>query len=103
MICRICQNEFAPHKYRPHQQVCFNPECQRKRQLQNLKSWRLKNPDYFKYLGEDSAWRRQRYARNKLWKETHKDYLKEYYQKHKEQKKEYMREYMRRCRQKTVS
>lgn len=103
MICQICQGEFLPNKYKPKQQVCSNPECQHKRQLQNLKSWRLKNPDYFKYLGQNPSWRKQRYSQTKQWKQSHKDYFKQYQQKHKEQRRQYMREYMRKYRQKTVS
>ena len=95
MRCKICQSEFKPSKYRPQQQVCSKLECQKQRQLQNLKAWRLRNPNYFRSLDQDSSWREVRYRYNRLWKSTHKEYLKDYEKAHKEQRKEYMREYMR--------
>jgi len=98
MLCRICQKEFTPNKYRPQQKVCFQPECQRQRQLENERQWRLKNPDYFKSLGQQGAWQENRHRYSKLWKARHKDHLKEYKNGHKEQRQEYMKEYMRRYR-----
>ena len=101
MRCKICQNEFTPSKYHPNQQVCFQPECQRLRQIQNERDWRAKNPDYFKCLGEESAWRQTRHRYNKLWRDSHKEELNTYSQSHKEQRRQYMREYMRRYRSAT--
>jgi len=99
MRCLICQNEFTPSKYHPRQKVCSQPACQRARQLQNEREWRLRNPDYFKCLGQESQWRQVRHSYSKLWRANHKDYLKTYEQNHKEQRKEYMRNYMRRYRE----
>ena len=95
MLCRICQNEFQPNKYRPQQQVCSKLECQKARQIQNLRDWRLKNPAYFKSLDQDTSWRESRYRYSRLWKATHKEYLQEYEKSHNDQRKEYMRDYMR--------
>lgn len=99
MRCKICQIEFVPSKYRPNQQVCSKAECQKARQIQNLKDWRLRNPDYFKCLGQESSWRQDRHRYTRLWKGTHKETLKDYESGHKKQRREYMREYMRRRRQ----
>lgn len=99
MLCKICQKEFIPDKYHPHQQVCFQPECQRVRQIQDEKDWRLRNPDYFKCLDQNSSWRQIRQRYNRFWKATHKDYLKQYDNAHSQQRREYMREYMRKYRQ----
>ena len=99
MICKICQREFNPSKYRPKQQVCSASECQSKRQLENEKAWRLKNPDYFKCLGQDNAWKEKRYRYSRLWKATRSGRLKEYSQAQQEQRREYMRGYMREYRQ----
>ncbi|MEI6631116.1 MAG: hypothetical protein WCL25_00685 [bacterium] len=98
MLCRICQKEFKPNKYRPKQQVCSRSECQKARQIQNLRDWRLKNPDYFKTLEQDASWRESRYRYSRLWKSAHKEYLKEYEGAHNPQRKEYMRDYMRQRR-----
>ena len=103
MRCNICQNEFIPNKYRPHQEVCSQPECQKIRQVQNEREWRLKNPDYFKCFEHESAWRKNRQRYNALWKSTHKSSLKNYEESHREQRREYMREYMRRYRQKQAT
>ena len=98
MRCKICQIEFIPDKYHPNQQCCPLPKCQRERQVQNEHTWRLRNPNYFKCLGQEGAWRESRYRYNKLWRLTHKDYLKNYEDAHRQQRKEYMREYMRQYR-----
>lgn len=104
MRCKICQNEFTPSRYRPTQQVCSGPECQKLRQIQNEQAWRAKNPDYFKYLGGESAWHESRRRYNKLWRQTHKEYLKTYAEEQKTQRREYMRQYMREYRKaKTVN
>ena len=99
MLCRICQNEFKPNKYRPNQKVCSRLECQKKRQVENEKAWRARNPDYFKYLDQESAWLEKRKRYNKLWKAAHQQDLKGYQQSHQQQRQEYMREYMRNYRQ----
>ena len=99
MRCRVCQNEFVPNKYRPNQQVCSRIACQRIRQIDNEREWRNKNPDYFKYLDQESSWRLNRLRYNRLWKSAHTDYLQEYERSHKEQRREYMREYMHRYRE----
>lgn len=98
MICQICQKDFSPSKYRPKQQVCSNPECQRERQRRNQQEWRGKNPDYFKCLGQEQAWQEKRRRYNRLWKEANKEYITAYELAHKEQRREYMREYMRKYR-----
>ena len=100
MRCKVCQNEFIPSKYQPRQQVCSKPECQRLRQLKNLREWRLRNPDYFKCLGQAPAWREERHRYSRLWKVTHKDYIKGYEHAYQQERREYMREYMRAYRQK---
>jgi hypothetical protein len=98
MRCKLCQREFTPNKYHPHQQICFRPECQHLRQIQNQRDWRSKNPEYFKCRGQEGFWRENRKRYRQQWKITHKDYLKEYQESHLKQRREYMREYMRRYR-----
>jgi hypothetical protein len=98
MICKICKDSFTPDKYHPRQQVCLRRECQNARQLNNIRDWRLRNPDYFKCSGQPSVWQANRHRYSKLWRITHKEYQKEYENSHKEQRKTYMREYMRQRR-----
>ncbi len=102
MKCRICQNEFTPDKYHPRQSVCSQPACQKQRQLENLSAWRQKNPDYFKGLEQDAAWREKRRNYNKLWKKANQKEIKEYAKKNKEQRREYMRFYMQEYRRKAI-
>ncbi len=99
MQCKICQKEFIPNKYHARQEVCTLAQCQRERQIQNEREWRLKNPDYFKSLGQAVSWRKNRQRYSRLWKARHKEYLKGYEKSHKEQRREYMREYMRKYRE----
>jgi hypothetical protein len=98
MNCRICSREFSPSKYKPQQQVCGQPACQKSRQLENQKQWRLRNPDYFRSLEQDKAWIERRRRYNQLWKETNKESIKIYQKKNKKQRNQYMREYMRNYR-----
>lgn len=98
MQCKICKKEFIPSKYRLSQQVCSQPACQRQRQIQNERDWHAKNPDYFKSLGQEPAWRSVRQRYNKLWRQGHREYLETYTQAKKEQHREYMRGYMREYR-----
>lgn len=98
MICKICQNEFTPSKYRRSQKVCFSPSCQRKRQLENLKQWRQKNPYYFVYGHYDVDWKGDYKARSRDWRQRHRSYLKRYRKAHAARYREYMREYMQRYR-----
>jgi len=70
------------------------------RQIKNERDWRLKNPDYFKYLDQEQYWKDARNRYNKLWKSTHKSYIKTYDENHKSQRRIYMREYMKEYREK---
>ena len=98
-ICVICGKEFIPDKYRPNQKICSSLECQYKRQLMNMKSWRTKNPEYFKCReSNDASWKSACRERSKRWRETHKEYLALYRQEHKDDHRKYMREYMREYR-----
>lgn len=95
MRCKICENEFIPNKYHTQQQVCSRLECQRVRQVQNERDWRLKNPDYFKCKGQDAAWRENRHRYSRLWKAAHKEDITNYDHTSQQRRREYMREYMR--------
>ena len=95
-MCSMCKKTFLPNKYRPNQEICSNLECQYKRQLDNMKKWREKNPHYFKYKEmKDVKWREVCRERARKWRQRHLEYLKLYRQEHREEHKEYMRKYMR--------
>ena len=97
--CSICGKPFVPNKYRPNQKVCSSLECQYQRQLQNMKSWREKNPNYFKYKeSQDKSWKQACRERSLDWRRKHKEYLQLYREANKERHREYMREYMREYR-----
>lgn len=102
MRCRICQKEFVPSKYRPNQQVCSQSGCQNLRQVQNEQDWRLRNPDYFKSVGQSKVWKETRHQYNKLWRQEHKKQLKKYAWEHAEERRNYMREYMRKHRHQEI-
>jgi hypothetical protein len=98
--CIICGKIFSPSKYRPAaQQVCSDPLCQHKRQLENMKKWRRGNPHYFRQDEIRGAYWRELYRRRiRRWRREHPEYFKRYRERYKAQHKEYMREYMRRYR-----
>ncbi len=97
--CEICGKPFVPNKYRPNQTVCSSLECQYQRQLFNMKSWRRRNPNYFKYKeSQDKSWKQACRERSLDWRRKHKEYLQLYREANKERHREYMREYMRKYR-----
>ena len=98
MICRICQKDFTPNKYQPNQKVCSSPSCQHKRQLENLRQWRQKNPYYFIYGRYEVDWKGDYKTRARDWRKRHPGYLRRYRKVHADEYREYMREYMHRYR-----
>jgi len=97
--CEICGKPFVPNKYRPNQTVCSSLECQYKRQLSNMKQWRRKNPNYFKYKeSQDKSWKQTCRERSLEWRRKHKEYLQLYREANKERHRFYMRDYMRQYR-----
>jgi len=98
--CRICGKSFLPNKYRPNQEVCSSLECQYQRQLTNMKGWRNKNPNYFKYKEtQDESWKQSCRERSLEWRKKHKEYLQLYREANKVRHRDYMRDYMRKYRQ----
>ena len=69
-----------------------------------MKSWREKNPNYFKYdESKEPGWLDTQRKRSKLWREKNPDKIRAYRQAHNEEYRSYMREYMRKYRQKKIS
>lgn len=98
--CIFCQTPFAPNKYSPRQKVCSNPVCQKKRQLESMKEWRLRHPDYFKYdESKGQEWLDLQRRRSKLWRQKNPDKVRSYRQAHSQEYRNYMREYMRKYRE----
>ena len=98
--CLYCNAVFTPNKYSPRQKVCSNPECQKKRQMDSMKVWRDKNPNYFKYdESKEPGWIETQRKRSKQWREKNPDKVRAYRQAHSEEYRNYMREYMRKYRQ----
>ncbi len=94
-ICTECGGEFTPNKYKKQQKACSSPQCQYTRQLKSMKSWRGRNPGYFRIKDVQAL-----SERAKKYRETHKEYLKEYRTRNKKKHAEYMRQYMRTWREK---
>lgn len=100
-VCEICGKPFMANKYRPNQKVCSSLECQYQRQLVNMKKWREKNPNYFKYKeSQDKSWKQTCRERSLEWRRKHREYLQLYREANKERHRIYMRDYMRKYRQK---
>jgi hypothetical protein len=99
--CSICGKTFIPNKYRPNQEICSSLECQYQRQLENMRSWRKSNPNYFKYKeSKDQSWKQTCRERSLEWRKKHREYLQLYREANKERHREYMRDYMRKYRAK---
>jgi hypothetical protein len=99
--CLYCQSAFFPNKYSRRQKVCSNPDCQKKRQLDSMKLWRQKNPNYFKYdSSKGLVWLETQRKRSKDWRANNPQKVKAYRRAHYEAYRAYMRDYMRKYRQK---
>ena len=100
-VCLYCQAAFTPNKYSPRQTICSGPDCQKKRQLESMKLWREKNPNYFKYdESKGLDWLEAQRKRSKLWREKNPDKVRSYRMMHSADYRQYMREYMRQYREK---
>ena len=58
-VCRNCKQPFIPDPRNAwRQRYCTRKSCQRMRRLESCKSWRRKNPGYFKNdSARSGAWR----------------------------------------------
>lgn len=102
--CLYCHAGFTPNKYSPRQSVCSNPECQKKRQLESMRQWREKHPNYFKYdESKGVQWLETQRRRSREWRQRNPEKIRSYRQSHSEEYRRYMREYMQRYRQKKRS
>ena len=100
-ICRFCNLSFLPNKYAPRQTVCSSADCQKKRQLESMRQWRDKNPNYFKYdESKGIQWLETQRRRSQEWRQRNPDKVRAYRQAHEDEDRRYMREYMQRYRQK---
>jgi len=99
--CVYCHSSFVPNKYSPRQKVCSNPDCQKKRQLESMKVWRERNPNYFKYdESKGLVWLETQRKRSKTWRAKNPDKIRAYRQSHTDEYRRYMKEYMRQYREK---
>ena len=99
--CIYCSTSFTPNKYSPRQKICSSVDCQKKRQLESMRAWRRKNPNYFKYdESKGLEWLQNQRRRSKLWRDKNPDKVRSYRQAHTEEYRSYMRQYMRSYRQK---
>jgi len=63
--CKYCRELFQPDaRTKGNQKYCSKPDCQSKRQRQNEKDWRKRNPDCVEY----------QYEQTRKWNKTHPDY-----------------------------
>ena len=100
-LCSYCQKSFTPNKYSPSQKICSDVLCQKKRQLDSMKTWREKNPNYFKYDESKGVnWIETQRKRSRLWRQSNPEKIKSYRQSHLDEYRAYMREYMRQYREK---
>ena len=98
--CLFCNSAFLPNKYSPRQKVCSSAECQKKRQLESMRNWRKKNPNYFKYdESKGIEWLEMQRRRSKLWRDKNPEKVRSYRQAHSDEYRSYMRQYMRQYRQ----
>jgi hypothetical protein len=71
-ICRYCEKEFLPSRYRPDQQVCSLDDCQRRRRAHYHRQ----------KLAEDRVYREQCRDSQAKWRAKNPDYMKSYRARH---------------------
>lgn len=100
-VCIYCKSAFTPNKYSPRQKICASAECQKKRQLDSMRQWRERNPNYFKYdESKGPVWLEAQRRRSKQWREKNPEKVRAYRENHSTEYRQYMKEYMRRYREK---
>ncbi|MFH1189063.1 MAG: hypothetical protein V1682_00025 [Candidatus Omnitrophota bacterium] len=97
--CSICGKIFTPGMRCPGQSVCLSPECQRERQLNNMRRWRAKKAS----SPDSESWKEVCRCSSLEWRRKHHAYLKLYRDEHKKERSEYMKEYMKRYRKRGKS
>ncbi len=65
--CPYCQSAFLPSVYRPQQNVCGRPECQRRRRTDYHRKKLATDPEYHQVALESQ----------KQWRDEHPDYQKQ--------------------------
>jgi hypothetical protein len=70
--CRFCQQSFEPSKFRPDQNVCSHPDCQRRRRAEYHRRKIELDAEYAEGVRDS----------RRKWRETHPDYQKTYRQSH---------------------
>ena len=72
--CQHCRKPFLPEIHNAwHQRYCTNPECQRARNRESCRNWRLKNPTHFK--GYDQRVRDWRHLHPRYWRQERRKAL----------------------------
>jgi len=72
--CPFCQQSFIASRFRPQQQVCSKPDCQRSRRSSYHRRKRQDDPGYAQDCRDS----------NRKWRAAHPDYQKQYWQTHPE-------------------
>ncbi len=70
--CSYCQQLFLPSIYRPQQQVCSRPECQRRRRTEYHRRKLETDPEYHQ-VARDSQ---------QKWRQAHPEYVRQYRAQH---------------------
>lgn len=90
--CRYCQQLFPPSVYRPQQNVCSQPDCQRQRRADYHQRKLATDPEYAQVVRD---------SRNK-WRAAHPDYQKNYWRNHPAAAERNRQQQRRRDRQRRV-
>jgi hypothetical protein len=91
--CPYCPRWFLASPRRPQQQVCSQPECQRRRRADSRRRQLATDPVYGQVVRES----------RKKWQEKHPDYQKQYWREHSEaaernRQQQHLRDQRRRLR-----
>jgi hypothetical protein len=70
--CHYCQQSFQPSKFRPDQNVCSQPDCQRRRRADYHRKQLQTDPEYAQIVRDSQ----------KKWREANPDYQRRYRQNH---------------------
>src|ERR1700680_676962 len=70
--CRYCRQSFVASAFRPPQNVCSHPECQKRRRTDYHRNKRLHDPTYAQTCQDSQEhWRREHPDYNRQYRQTH--------------------------------
>jgi hypothetical protein len=74
--CPYCSRCFSPSRFQPAQQVCSDPDCQKRRRAEGRKRQLERDPEYRSVCADSRRkWREAHPDYQRRWRASHPDYV----------------------------